>query len=383
MVSSLAVWVHRLTKPRGTWRPDGHLEGGGSFSSWYSNRRRRAALGSAAIVVTVSLTGCSSTSSSTEPAAHEGTSPPPLSGVTLTEVSPSATSADIGTPDSPNIAAVDPSVPSNGELLVFLPGTGGAPTCCRLLLKVAATQGFLGIGLTYPNTPSVASRCGNNLPCFGWVRQNEFDGAAPGPASSVAQDNAIDFRLRSMLSYLAHSQPNGPWARFLSGTAVDWGRVVVAGHSQGGGEAAYIGKVERAEGVIMLSSDVDSSNTSPPEPAPYLTSGHLTPLSRYIGFDHTGDPFYKKITTDWAALGLGQFGAISSVDNQPAPYKYSHQLTTSVGVPHVVVLPEHDSTAVDIETPTCAEGTPRFTPVWRYMMEVAGGIPITPSPNPC
>ncbi|HLH28793.1 MAG TPA: hypothetical protein VKW77_07740, partial [Acidimicrobiales bacterium] len=175
------------------------------------------------------------------------------------------------------------------------------------------------------------------------------------------------------------NHPTEGWDGFLAGSVPLWSRIVVAGHSQGGGDSAYIAKIRSVEGVVMLSSDVDSSVTSPPMAATYLTTGHLTPLDRYVGLAHTADPFYDKITTDWSALGLPSLGAGASVDGRRPPFGNSHQLVTSAAVPpgRVPSLAAHDSTAVDEQTPSCADGSPAFAPVWRYMMEVAGGLRVT------
>ena len=263
--------------------------------------------------------------------------------------------------------ALDPAARSNGELFVFFPGTGGQPDCCTLLVEAAARLGYHAIGLTYQNTQAVGELCKNDLTCYGTVRLDDFNGTDPSSFSDVAPDQSIAARLADLLSYLASKYPSEGWSPFLDGAQVNWGVTVVAGHSQGGGDAAFIAKVERTEGVVMLSSVVDSTSTSPPVAATYLTTGHLTPLSRYVGFDHTGDPFYPKIRADWTALGLGGLG--------PAASMARTRNRNALAVPPAI-LATHDSTAVDSATPMCPDGTPEFAPVWRYMMQVAGGLPI-------
>jgi hypothetical protein len=303
-------------------------------------------------------------------------------GPTLFQVPRTTTNPILEEPAVPNFVALDTAVRSNGELLVFFPGTGGQPDCCQLFLKEAAQLGFHTIGLTYENTQAVGTICRNNLTCYGTVRQNDFDGTDASSYSNVAPAQSISARLVDMLGYLAKTYPSEGWASFLSGGHVKWNLVVVAGHSQGGGDAAYIAKIEKVEGVIMLSSDVDSTSTTPPVAATYLTTGHLTTLNRYTGFDHTQDPFYPKIRTDWTALNLAALGPAVSVDTNNPPYSHSHELVTSATVPDVI-LATHDSTAVDSATPLCANGTAEFAPVWRYMMEVAGSLPLSAGPKRC
>jgi hypothetical protein len=302
----------------------------------------------------------------------------------VTSVAPDTTSAAIGAPDSNDLVVIDPAARSNGELFVFLPGTGAAPDCCELILKEAASMGYAAIGLSYPNSTSVKSRCVDDGGCYAMARADEFNGSHPSAASSQSPENAVTFRLTSLLSYLRRKQPNRTWGKFLSAGTVDWPKVVIGGHSQGGGEAAYIGTVERTEGVLMLSAPEDATGGTFPTPAPYLSASKRTPSERFIGFDHTADPSHLEVTTDWSALGLGRFGDPVSVDSVGSPFRRSHQLMTSASVPdHTVSNAAHDSTAVDVDTPMCPDGSPLFAPVWRYMLQVAGGLPVSASRHSC
>jgi hypothetical protein len=233
--------------------------------------------------------------------------PAPAAGITTLQIAPTATNPALVDPPHPDLVALDPAVPSNGELFVFFPGTGGQPDCCTLLVEAAARLGYHAIGLTYQNTQAVGELCKNDLTCYGTVRLDDFNGTDPSSLSDVAPDQSIAARLADLLSYLASKYPSEGWSPFLDGAQVNWDVTVVAGHSQGGGDAAFIAKVERTEGVVMLSSVVDSTSASPPVAATYLTTGHLTPLSRSVGFDHTGDPFFldcrcKRNQKAWPAL---------------------------------------------------------------------------------
>src|ERR1700683_246897 len=71
---------------------------------------------------------------------------------------------------------------------------------------------------------------------------------------------------------------------------------------------------------------------------PISRPGHLTALNRYTGFDHTQDPFYPKIRTDWTALNLAALGPAVSVDTNSPPYSHSHELVTSATVPDVILV---------------------------------------------
>ena len=293
----------------------------------------KSLLGSlACLALAVALTGgCQRLSGATQPTQPPTTrssvvtapasTPGGLSTVTTYHIQPTATASGLSGPSAPDFVAVDRGVSSNGELFLFLPGTGGQPECCQDLLETAAETGFLAIGLTYPNTEAVGKICLNDLSCYGIVRQNDFDGSAPSTFSDITPANSIQSRLVDLLLYLAARHPRQGWGQFLDGPTPVWSRIVVAGHSQGGGDAAYVAKIRRVEGVVMLSSPVDSSATDPPVPATYLTTGHLTPLERYVAFDHVDDPFHDKIVADWTALDLQSFGPAASVDGSRPPFR--------------------------------------------------------------
>jgi hypothetical protein len=348
--------------------------------------RRRALVPAAGLALVVGcLAGCARLEHFSPPSPPPGTGDGIPAGVTVYRVPPTATAPGLRAPDHPDLVAVDDTVTPNGELFLFLPGTGGQPACCRYLLDTAAQAGFLAIGLTYDNTEAVGRICESNQECYTVVRHDDFDGSAPSSFVDVTPADSIEARLVDMLRYLAARHPSQGWSRYLSGSTPEWSKIVVAGHSQGGGDAAYIAKLQDVEGVMMLSSDVDSTATHPPVAASYLTTGHRTPLDRYIGFAHTRDPSNDKIEADWTALDLQSFGPAVSVDREEPPFRDSHELLTSARVPSGPAprLAPHDSTAVDSQTPICSNGSPAFVPVWRYMMQVAGGLPVTSGPGLC
>jgi hypothetical protein len=124
-------------------------------------------------------------------------------------------------------------------------GSFSKPTAYTELLGQAADLGFHTIGLSYPDTPTVGQRCGNDLGCYGPLRQSVFDGM-PSPRSDVDAANSIQHRLAALLS---------------------------------------------------------------DTPAGWIAGDHLTPLNHYAGFVHVDDPFSRKIRADWTALGLDGLGA--------------------------------------------------------------------------
>jgi hypothetical protein len=294
-------------------------------------------------------------------------------GVTVHSILPSAADPSLTGTESPNVAIVRRHAHFNGLLLVFLPGTGGKPGCCELYLRAAASLGYHAVGLTYDNQTAVGIRCLNDLSCFGTVRRNEFDGTDPSAFISLQPRQGIEHRLASLLSYLAKRHPREGWRGFLRHGMPDWGRIVMSGHSQGGGEAAFIGTIKRLRGVVTLSSPPDTNLSHVPATWVAGVPHGRTPLDRFVGFVHSGDPFYARIIADWQAMNLSSFGALRSVDGARPPYRHAHELISSAPLP-LVILATHDSTAVDSATPSCANGSAEYAPVWDYMLEVAGGL---------
>ena len=304
------------------------------------------------------------------------------SGVGTHDVLPTQADRSVTGPNNPSIAMAGAQRQSNGLLLVFLPGTGGKPACCQLFLREAVSLGYHAVGLTYNNDTAVGAVCLNNPDCFSLVRRNRFDGSSSSAYSSLPSQDGIATRIKSLLSYLGAHYPREGWGRFLRHGAPVWSSVVVAGHSQGGGEAAFIGTVKHLRGVITLSSPPDTNLSL--EPASWVgTVPHgRTPLDRIVGFVHSGDPFGPRILADWKAMDLGSLGPLRSVDSASPPYHHTHQLLSSAPLP-LVVLAQHDSTVVDSATPACPNGAPRYQPVWKYTLQVAGGLRVTSGGRAC
>ncbi len=312
-----------------------------------------------------------------------GTAPPaPAYGqAPLQLVTPATTSSRIGPPADPEVYATPPGA-SNGLLLVFLPGTGGQPSGYRQFLEVAALAGFHVVGVSYPNTPSVDDLCKNDLSCYGPIRQNLFDGRSTVglPTKGISPDDAIGFRLGALIHWLTAHDPAGGWGQFLSAGKLDWGAMVFAGHSQGAGESAYIGKVHTLAGVVMLSGVLDASNAPGHQPADWVAEPGDTPLDRYTGFADTADPSYQKILADWSALGLDGLGAPAAVTGPGGDFGGTHELVTGDVPPGPHSVP-HGATAANGQTPLCAGGVPVYAAAWTYLLDTAAGRPYT-APGP-
>ncbi|GAA4179388.1 BPSS1187 family protein [Gryllotalpicola koreensis] len=256
-------------------------------------------------------------------------------------------------PDARDLAE---SAPGRAPLLVFLPATRAVPQDYTRFLDTAHSAGFSVLGLSYPNLGrSLAKSCGPDMACYGDMLANRFDGTRPTRFSEVAAGDGILARLRDALSYLTTHEPAGDWQRYRDGNGVRWKRVVLAGHSQGGGEAAYIAHLHAVRGVLMFSAPAEGLDG---RIADWLSMSSATPASRFWGLDDRQDMYAARIAATWHALGIGT-GA-------PAPLPTgAHGLITT--------LPLGDggqshSRIVSDRTPLDTHGRPMLEPVWRWML---------------
>jgi len=275
-----------------------------------------------------------------------------------------ATSAtDPISPNSDNYASrTRPASP----LLLFLAATGHRPSDYRSFLSVARSSGYHVLALDYWNTGlSVQKMCRTDPRCYGQVQRNRLDGSRPSSFSSVGRSNSIVNRLSVALDRLRKRDPNGGWNRYVGPGGIRWNRIVVAGHSQGGGEAAYIAHVHRVRGAVMFSSPVDSYDGLD---AAWMARPGATAPSRLYGFVDTGDMFYRRVLASWAALGMSQFGAPVSpgrLGSEGARSEAPHEIVTTrdLGGPDASHLRD-----ITDRTPRAADGTPVFARTWSWLL---------------
>lgn len=319
-------------------------------------------------------TGCARSSNSDTPT-------PPAGPTSIRAVWPPATDAAIdlvyptpilGTQLDSHFVYINRNVTPKNRLLVFLPGTTAVPRYYRAILQVAADAGYHAIGLTYPNPVTVASLCGNNADanCIGNGRFEILDGTDRTPALNITRANSIENRLIKLLAFLQNQFPAENWGQFAPGGNINWGAISVAGHSQGGGHAAFIGKVRGVLRAASFSapSDFNVGTNSLPN---WLSQTPVTPANSFYGFTSINDEIalYVAVASCWSAIGLPASGAAASVDANVNAAFTTRQLTTTATPrnPSLAVGPNHNVTVVDVNTPLNADGTYTFAPIWRYM----------------
>jgi hypothetical protein len=410
------------------------------------------------------LVGCSAAPPSDEPLA--AASDPVTTAITLPvpqTVLPQTTDPAIKTTLLPHTYAAPPSgVTPNGKLLVFFPGSLAQANEYEMIIAQAAAMGFYAVGVSYPNgAPDLLNKtltmiCESNTggstanpdDCYDEVRHNRFDGTPephyvkpglwqPQPSGThydpyyiTSPTEAIQHRLGALLTWLGSNAVQGShstWASFVSnGTPKYSLSYVLGGHSQGGGEAAYIAKMFSVQGVMMFSSPEDAGFDPTTGLAAWsahwlLEPNWATSTSRFIGLTHELDEFGDMIGMAWQNMGVnatngGAFARYGhacadgptlrslGMKEGPAPsksyqatycnndggldpaYTGAHLLYTDVQkiAPITFPFPYHSTTVVDKVVPRCPTNSanPALLPAWRQMMYVAAGINAT-APATC
>lgn len=275
-------------------------------------------------------------------------------------------------PDSADIIERRAHRAPDGPLLLFLPATRAVPQDYTAFLHMAAGIGYHVLGLTYWNTGhSVARTCGANPRCYTQVQTNRLDGTHPSVFSRVPARGGILHRFDAAIAAAQRSDPAGGWRRYLSDGRPVWSRIVVAGHSQGGGEAAFIAHLHRVQGVLMFSSPVDDDQGVLPT---WMHGAGATPADRMWAFDDTGDFYHDRIVGSWRALG------IPSAIDFGRPHSDAHLLESGIrlGTPGQA----HDRSVTDA-TPGVRTGRPIFAAQWTWMLRHAYDAPDVRSAQTC
>ncbi len=315
-------------------------------------------------LILLALVSCSNGATGTTPSAP--TVPPPSM---VRQIVPSTTDAGIDIGNDPHVAVnPSPAASARGKLFVFLPGTGAVPTMQQLILGTAAGRGYHAIGLSYPNPTAVGVLCADDIDpdCFWNVRREVITGLNTSARIQITPANAIVNRLEKLLLFLHAQFPAEGWGQYLVGGTIDWSRVTLAGHSQGGGHVGVLAKLVALDRAVYFSSPADWRQVAD-APATWLSRPNVTAASRQYAFIHEQDQLVPvaQARANWIALGLEAFGSVTSIDGAAAPFGNSHQLTTRATP--LLAGSYHGASVVDAATPRATSGAPLFESVWIYL----------------
>jgi hypothetical protein len=206
-------------------------------------------------------------------------------------VEPEQTDPAIETVHSPHIALYDPQVIQRSRLFFFIAGTGGKATNSVAMDTIFAKWGYHAISIDYENNIiAVAFAHSLDPTSFDRYRKAIITGAPVSDKVKVSAANSILNRFQKLLVYLVQHDPQGGWGQFVEDGKPVWNRIIVAGHSQGSGHAAYIGKMFNVDRVLMFSGPQDYMDDLG-KPAPWQADDSATPPSRFFAFLSENDPF--------------------------------------------------------------------------------------------
>lgn len=223
----------------------------------------------------------------------------------LLSVDPASTAPTIKTIHGPHIVLRDMAARPLRRLFLMIVGTGGNAKDNYSIDSFAAAKGYHVLSLDYPNNV-ITTTCSNSddSTCFDRFRQEIVFGTPVSPLVDVDSANSIYNRLVALLKYLSVQYPRQGWDAFIRNGQIQWNKVVVAGHSQGAGHAAYIAKKFAVQKVLMLAGPQDYLALFH-RPAGWQTSHSKTPVNRFYAFLHAEDPFdfNRQLADDKALIG--------------------------------------------------------------------------------
>ncbi len=268
----------------------------------------------------------------------------------------------------------NPDCTPKNILLVHLVGTFGDPYQTLYFPKLAANNGFHVLSVKYPNDLSAQTACSssNDPDCHFKFRKEIIEGVDYSPEIAVDSVNSISNRLIRLLQFMDANTTSQNWGQFFTGDSIHWDRVMISGHSQGGGHAAVMAIDRPLHRVLMFASPNDYSNTFG-QTATWTNLPHATADSAYYSFNNTNDLVAQYNWQFSAAVnfGMASFGDTVNVEQNDCPYGNTHNLFTdrdSTGFTE-----NHGMVVNDVNVPLGPNGRPVFEDVWRYML----GLPCT------
>jgi hypothetical protein len=246
------------------------------------------------------------------------------------------------------------------KLFLFIGGTGSNTKGYQTISNFAGNLGYDVINLSYPNAVAAASLSGSSdSMAFNKYRQEVCYGTPLSPEVTIDTLNSIYTRAVKLINYLDATYPTQNWGQYLiNSTTLDWSKIVVGGHSQGGGHACYFAKMNNVERVLMFSSPNDYSSYFS-NSANWLRTPGLTAMNRHFAYLNLSDeivPFSNQLA-NLQGLGLYPLYDTTFVDNSSSPYGNSNCLYTTQ-TPGIALLYHNATTKFSLINNS----------VWTYML---------------
>lgn len=284
-------------------------------------------------------------------------------------VLPQSTDVAITTTTLFHYATLNTRLTLQGKLFIFLGSTASKPENYSLLIKEATSLGYHVINLNYLNTvDEQVCKDKNDLGCFKNYHEEMIFGGKQSELVDVSVANSISNRIIKLLQYLQNLNPHDGWNQFYEDSDLIYSKIVLAGHGQGGGHAAYLAQKFSVDRLILFSSPNDYSNAFK-QPATWCKDKFATTSDRFYSLVHKRDDALDLVKQHaiWKNIGL-----LDETDTSSAElpnYSSFHALVThQIPNPTAKALPLYrNATAQDYALPIGADRE-QLKLVWLYLM---------------
>jgi pimeloyl-ACP methyl ester carboxylesterase len=238
-----------------------------------------------------------------------------------------------------------------------------------LFSKAAAALGYHVINLYYSNTVTTRiCKDKTDSGCFTKFHEEIIFGKSQSSLVNVNASNSIVNRLLKALQYLHKNHPADGWNNYFDVNGLRYSRFALAGHSQGGGHAAYLAYKFPVVRVIAFSSPNDYSEYYK-KTASWCHAVFATDINRFYGLMHKRDeivPPYEQYAV-WKDMKMLSAADTSSADN--STYRGYHALFTNYDPdpPATSTKLRHNVPVMDQAIPTGAHGD-HLKLVWKYFL---------------
>lgn len=297
-------------------------------------------------------------------------STPTAAGLKHSVIIPSLTDAGIDNTFGYHETYLNTGVKSRNQLFLFFPGSNSSPFGYDGIQKQAANLGYHALGISYSNA-TISPLCAGTADkqCFDKVRSEVINGTDLTNLVSVNPANSINNRILKALQYLNAKFPAQNWGQYYNGSNLIWEKIAVAGHSQGGGHAAFLAKKNKVARVVLFASPKDYFTAPLNKAAEWISLPSATPTCNYYAIVHQADNLGCTPTQQleiFKLLGIDTFSRNPVIfESSNGNFNKSHVVLSSLK--GLTGNNAHNIVAVDVAAANKCQ-IPYFTPAWNYLM---------------
>jgi len=217
------------------------------------------------------------------------------------------------------------SIQNKGMALIYIPGTTDRPELSSCLLKsVSAHSKYPTIGLSYKYLSSgdkfrngkcaLVGSIEEQVNCLTQQHEDAIIGGTYGAThfkddgsafwDPIEPQDSITARIGFLLKFLDTTYPDAGWGKLYEDTnpfpTPKWHRLIIMGHSQGAGHAAYIAQTKKTRGTVMVSGPQDECIDCPNDTSFWVDKPYLTFKS--TAFANGDEPLVGVMKNNWSRM---------------------------------------------------------------------------------